>query len=158
MKIKVFLMVLFVAIVPVVAGAMPATGDTLEIMIGDTVLLELAMQDTLEDSRDPRGFSIDTSGVGLYTVQTKSEVLTLWDTLIAQRQFLFNGDEVIDISGSFLLAGVYLIRAKVERFVESNPPGQQLLPEMAWSPVLTVVISGADTRRLRTVRIRFLTK
>ncbi len=149
---KRFLVVLFVIFFPVVAGTAPATGDTLGIMIGDTVLLELALQDTLEDG------TIDDSGVGLYTVQTKSEMLTLWDTPIAQRQFLFNGDEVIDISGSFLLPGVYMIRAKVERFVESNPPGQQLIPEMAWSPVLTVVISGADTRRLRTVRIRFLTK
>ncbi len=150
--IKKLIAVLFVALVPVVAGAVPATGDTLEIMTGDTVLLELALQDTLEDG------TIDTSGVGLYTIQTKSEELTLWDTPIAQSQFTFNGDEVVDVSDSFLLTGVYMIRAKVERFVPSNPQGQQFVPEFAWSPVLWVVVSGADTRRLRTVRIQFLTK
>ncbi len=150
--IKKLIAVLFVALVPVVAGSMPATGDTLEIMIGDTVLLELALQDTLETG------DIDTSGVGLYTIQTKSEELTLWDTPIAQRQFLFNGDEVIDVSDSFLLTGDYTIRAKVERFVASNPPGQKFIPEFAWSSVLRVVVSGADTRRRKTVIIRFINK
>lgn len=121
------------------------------INIGDSVIVEIVEQDSLEDG------TIDTSGIGLYTLQTRHESIQLWDTVpeVAQRPLGSSAIEEIDITDTFASGGTYLIRGKVERFVEGNSLANQNLSELGWSSLLYVVVKTDDTRKLRILRIRF---
>lgn len=139
-----YLLVAFLAVTPAFGQSL----DTLSINVGDTVIVELVKQDTLVDN------SIDTD-VQLYTLQTKHENASLWDTHFTQRGFTFVGNEEIKLGDTFIVSGTYRIRAKVERFVFGNTPANQILPETAWSKSLIVIVEADDMRRLKTVRIIF---
>ncbi len=140
-----YLLVAFLAVTP----AFGQSSDSLYINVGDTVIVEIVKQDTLEDG------TIDVAGAGLYTLQTKHEQAPLWDNQFVQQQFTFVGVQEIMLDDAFIVSGTYTIRAKVERFVSGNTLANQILPETGWSKPLIVIVEADDMRKLKTVRIIF---
>ena len=122
--------------------------DSLYINVNDTVIVEIVQQNILEDG------TIDNTGVGLYTLETRHEDLQLWDVIIVRKSFAFSGDEEIDLTDVFLSGGTYMIRAKVERLVATNTPANQILSG-TWSDLLYVIVEADDIRVYKTVKIRF---
>ena len=122
--------------------------DSLYINVNDTVIVEIVQQNILEDG------TIDNTGVGLYTLETRHEDLQLWDVTMVRKSFVFSGDEEIDLTDVFLSGGIYMIRAKVERLVATNTPANQILSG-TWSDFLYVIVEADDIRVYKTVKIRF---
>ena len=122
--------------------------DSLYINVNDTVIVEIVQQNILEDG------TIDNTGVGLYTLETRHEDLQLWDVTMVRKSFVFSGDEEIDLTDVFLSGGIYMIRAKVERLVATNTPANQILSG-TWSDLLYVIVEADDIRVYKTVKIRF---